>query len=89
MERPCTPLGVKQIALSGSDGTRLTVEQINQAADLLKYSLQRLKEINDGTYMPMQPPIVFDGESSKELWSAVYYAFSEANKLTTYILYHE
>lgn len=79
----------KQIALSSSDGTQLTVQQINHATKLLRDALQRLTEINEGTYRQSQKPIVFDADTSQELLDSVYYAFHEAQKLCDFILYHE
>lgn len=76
----------KMVKLSCSDGTHLTISDIQRATRLLIGALLRLTEINDGTYKRDQSPIHFDADTSPELLDAVYYAYEAAANLILYIL---
>lgn len=75
----------KKIKLSSSDGTYLTVSGIKQATGLLRNALQRLEEINDGTYKSDQKPIRFDKDTSPDLLGAVLDAQESVNKLVDFL----
>ena len=53
--------------LSGSDGTIITIEKLEQARVLLGSAFENIVEINTGTYRRDQEPIQFDYVSCPQL----------------------
>lgn len=80
---------LRKVSLSSSDGTYLTVSDLKQAATLMRNALNRIHEINDGTYSYHMPPILFDADTSQELLDAVGECFYVANDLVNCILHDE
>ena len=57
---------------SSSNGTLKTLEDFQQAAELLQNGFDRLQEINNGTYNPaLFGPIPFNGSTCPELAASI------------------
>ncbi|MEG1926087.1 MAG: hypothetical protein RR415_10110 [Ruthenibacterium sp.] len=46
--------------LSSSNGTQMTIYELEQSLKLLQNSFKRIQEINDGSYTNLNPAIQFD-----------------------------
>jgi len=55
----------------------------------MRNAINRIHEINDGTYSYHMPPILFDADTSQELLDAAGECFYAANDLVDCILHNE
>ena len=78
----------KRIKLSSSDGTGITVEEIINAAKLLRRAYDRMNEINYGTYKGEQAAFEFNAVTCPEFRDAMFEVSEAVNNLENAFVYH-
>lgn len=63
-------LKYNSVVLSSSDGTRSTIDDIEQASELIVRARERIQEINSGIYKANQSPVEFNVQTSGDLYDA-------------------
>lgn len=58
---------MSEIKLSSSDGTMMSVSDLNQAVTLIMRTMCRIEEINNGSYRNSSKKIKFNTQTSPEL----------------------
>lgn len=69
-----------KMSLSSSDGTNLTIEELEKTLYLLKKCQKRIREIKAGTYSNL-PPIPFDGTTCPKLTTLTHEILTISKKL--------
>ena len=69
-----------KMSLSSSDGTNLTIEELEKTLYLFKKCQKRIREIKAGTYSNL-PPIPFDGTTCPKLTTLTHEILTISKKL--------
>lgn len=78
----------RKVRLSSSDGTRITVEEVINAAKFLRRAYDRMNEINYGTYKEEQAAFEFNARTCPEFRDAMFEVSEAVNNLENAFVYH-